>query len=80
MTARVPKPEKYFIGKEPYYEPIGDEIEVLETAYRQKLPGLLKGLVGRYLVKGGETIWIDDQLTQHGACSFYSCMESTRMN
>ena len=43
MTARVPKPEEYFIEKEPYYEPIGDEIEVLETAYRQKLPVLLKG-------------------------------------
>ena len=26
MTARVLKPEEYYIEKEPYYEPIGDEI------------------------------------------------------
>jgi nitric oxide reductase NorQ protein len=96
MSARVLKPEEYFVEKEPYYEPIGDEIEVFEAAYRQKLPVLLKGptgcgktrfmehmawrlkkplitvschddltasdLVGRYLVKGGETTWIDGPL------------------
>ena len=97
MSARVLKPEEYFIEKEPYYEPIGDEVEVFEAAYRQKLPVLLKGptgcgktrfmeymawrlkkplitvschddltasdLVGRYLVKGGETTWVDGPLT-----------------
>ena len=96
MTARVLKPEEYYIENEPYYESIGDEIEVFEAAYRQKLPLLLKGptgcgktrfmehmawrlkkplitvschddltasdLVGRYLVKGGETTWVDGPL------------------
>ncbi len=96
MVARVLKPEEYYIENEPYYESIGDEIEVFEAAYRQKLPILLKGptgcgktrfmehmawrlkkplitvschddltasdLVGRYLVKGGETIWVDGPL------------------
>jgi len=96
MTARVLKPEEYYIENEPYYESIGDEIEVFEAAYRQNLPILLKGptgcgktrfmehmawrlkkplitvschddltasdLVGRYLVKGGETIWVDGPL------------------
>ena len=96
MVARVLKPEEYYIENEPYYESIGDEIEVFEAAYRQKLPVLLKGptgcgktrfmehmawrlkkplitvschddltasdLVGRYLVKGGETIWVDGPL------------------
>ncbi|HLB01511.1 MAG TPA: AAA family ATPase, partial [Nitrospiria bacterium] len=81
----------------PYYIPIGDEAAVFETAYRKKLPLMLKGptgcgktrfirymahrlrrpvvtvachddltasdLVGRYLVKGGETVWIDGPLT-----------------
>jgi len=92
------KTEDYFIEKEPYYEPIGDEIEIFESAYRQKLPVLLKGptgcgktrfiehmswrlkkplitvschddltasdLVGRYLIKGGETVWVDGPLTR----------------
>jgi len=98
MSARVLKPEEHFIEKEPYYEPIGDEIEVFEAAYRQKLPVLLKGptgcgktrfmehmawrlkrplitvschddltasdLVGRYLVTGGETVWVDGPLAR----------------
>ncbi len=82
----------------PYYLPVGDEREVFETAYRKRLPLMLKGptgcgktrfvrymahrlgrsvltvachddltasdLVGRYLVKGGETVWIDGPLTR----------------
>ena len=82
----------------PYYEPIGDEIEVFSSAYTNKLPILLKGptgcgktrfvefmawklkqrlitvachddltssdLIGRYLVKGGQTEWIDGPLTE----------------
>ena len=95
MSAAL-KTQEYFIENEPYYEPVGDEIEVFEAAYGQKLPILLKGptgcgktrfmehmawklkkplitvschddltasdLVGRYLVKGGETVWIDGPL------------------
>ena len=37
MTARVLKPEEYYIENEPYYEPIGKEIEVFDAAYRQTL-------------------------------------------
>jgi nitric oxide reductase NorQ protein len=38
MTARVLKTQEYFIEHEPYYESIGDEVEVFEAAYKQKLP------------------------------------------
>ncbi len=98
MTARVLKPEEYFIEHEPYYEAIGDEIQVFEAAYQNGLPILLKGptgcgktrfmehmawrlkralitvschddltasdLVGRYLVTGGETVWVDGPLAR----------------
>ncbi len=98
MTAQVLKPEEYFITEEPYYEPIGNEIEVFEAAYRNQLPVLLKGptgcgktrfmehmawrlgrplitvschddltasdLVGRFLIRGGETVWVDGPLAR----------------
>ena len=97
MSIRALKTQEYFIKDEPYYEPVGDELEIFEAAYGQCLPVLLKGptgcgktrfmeymawklnkplitvschddltasdLVGRYLVKGGETVWIDGPLT-----------------
>ncbi len=96
MEARILKPEEYFIDEEPYYQPVGDEIEIFEAAYRNQLPVLLKGptgcgktrfmehmawrlkrplitvschddltasdLVGRFLVKSGETVWVDGPL------------------
>lgn len=97
------------LQEEPYYLPLGDEIEAFEAAYQSRLPVLLKGptgcgktrfvehmtwrlycqtesdrhaltqplvtvschedltatdLVGRYLLKGDETIWQDGPLTQ----------------
>jgi nitric oxide reductase NorQ protein len=98
MSAESLRPEEYFIEQEPYYEAVGNEIEIFEAAYNNKLPLLLKGptgcgktrfmehmawrlqkplitvschddltasdLVGRYLVKGGETIWVDGPLAQ----------------
>jgi nitric oxide reductase NorQ protein len=98
MTAQVLKPEEYFITEEPYYEPVGNEIEVFEAAYRNQLPILLKGptgcgktrfmehmawrlrrplitvschddltasdLVGRFLISGGETVWVDGPLAR----------------
>lgn len=98
VSARAVKPEQYFITEEPYYEPIADEIEVFEAAYRNQLPVLLKGptgcgktrfmeymawrlgrplitvschddltasdLVGRFLVTGGETVWVDGPLAR----------------
>lgn len=96
--AKTYKPEEYFVEKEPYYEPVSDEIEVFEAAYENQLPVLLKGptgcgktrfmeymgwrikrplitvschddltasdLVGRYLVSGGETVWVDGPLAR----------------
>ncbi|MCW8911398.1 MAG: CbbQ/NirQ/NorQ/GpvN family protein [Gammaproteobacteria bacterium] len=92
---------------EPYYEPVGEEIEVFMAAYNQQLPILLKGptgcgktrfmehmawrlkkpfitvschddltasdLVGRFLVSGGETQWVDGPLARavrHGAICY----------
>ena len=98
MTAQVIKPEEYFITDEPYYEPVGNEIEVFEAAWANQLPVLLKGptgcgktrfmehmawrlkrplitvschddltasdLVGRFLISGGETVWVDGPLAK----------------
>ncbi len=91
---------------EPYYLPLGDEIEIFRAAYSARLPILLKGptgcgktrfvehmtwqlyretanpldvplvtvschedltatdMVGRYLLKGDETVWADGPLTR----------------
>ena len=98
MEARALKPEEYFIEDEPYYEPVANEIEVFDAAYKNQLPVLLKGptgcgktrfmehmawrlkrplitvschddltasdLVGRFLVSGGETVWVDGPLAR----------------
>jgi len=89
--------EDYYIGAEPYYLPIGNEIPTFEAAYALRLPVMLKGptgcgktrfleymawklsrplvviachedltasdLVGRYLLKGQETMWVDGPLS-----------------
>ena len=102
MNARTLDPAHHLIEKEPYYESVGDEIQLFEAAYRQQIPVLLKGptgcgktrfmehmawrlkrplitvschddltasdLVGRYLVKGGETVWVDGPLTRAVRC------------
>jgi nitric oxide reductase NorQ protein len=105
MEKGIEKPfEEYFISQEPYYLPIGDEEKIFSSAYRARLPVLLKGptgcgktrfiefmtyrlgkemgtslplitvachedltgsdLVGRYLLKGEETIWVDGPLAR----------------
>jgi nitric oxide reductase NorQ protein len=113
--------EEYHLKDEPYYLPVGDEIELFEAAYAQKIPVLFKGptgcgktrfveymswrlgrpltkvkkgskgggapasgngknlplvtiachedltasdLVGRYLLEGENTVWIDGPLTR----------------
>jgi len=96
--------EEFVIAEEPYYIPLGDEVEVFTAAYRARLPVLLKGptgcgktrfvefmtyrlgtelglsiplitvachedltgsdLVGRYLLKGDETLWVDGPLAR----------------
>lgn len=82
----------------PFYLPQGDECEIFNTAFRNQMPLLLKGLtgcgktrfvahmaaklgrplytvschddlsasdlIGRYLLKGGETEWVDGPLTR----------------
>jgi nitric oxide reductase NorQ protein len=102
MNARTLDPAHHLVEKEPYYEPVGDEVQLFEAAYRQQIPVLLKGptgcgktrfmehmawrlgrplitvschddltasdLVGRYLVKGGETVWVDGPLTRAVRC------------
>lgn len=89
--------KQYLITEEPYYLPLDREVELFESAYRNRIPVLLKGptgcgktrfmhymawkldrplitvschddltasdLVGRYLIRGGETVWIDGPLT-----------------
>lgn len=93
-------------GAEPFYLPVGDEVEVFRAAYARRIPVLLKGptgcgktrfveymawllgreggrsadggvvtvschddltsadLVGRYLLSGEGTVWLDGPLTQ----------------
>ena len=96
--------EEFFILEEPYYLRIRDEVDIFTSAYKARLPLLLKGptgcgktrfveymtyqlgkemgtplplitvachedltgsdLVGRYLLKGEETIWVDGPLAR----------------
>ena len=110
--------EEYHLKKEPYYVPVGDEIQLFEAAYSQRIPVIFKGptgvgktrfveymswklgvnltkvkkgkksendqqqdnlplvtiachedltasdLVGRYLLEGDRTVWIDGPLTR----------------
>ena len=97
MSAIAIRTKPVLVTKEPYYEPVRDEIEVFSAAYRNQLPILLKGptgcgktrfieymawrlerpmitvachddltasdLIGRYLVRGGETVWVDGPLS-----------------
>lgn len=38
--------EEYVISDEPYYLPLGDEVEIFNAAYHQRVPVLLKGPTG----------------------------------
>ncbi|GJL81638.1 MAG: ATPase [marine bacterium B5-7] len=98
MKSSEPSIADYVIADEPYYAPQGDEIDIFEAAYANRIPVLLKGptgcgktrfmeymayrlsrplitvschddltasdLVGRYLIIGGETRWIDGPLSR----------------
>jgi nitric oxide reductase NorQ protein len=105
MDRKTGKPfEEFVIADEPYYIPLGDEVEIFTSAYRARLPVLLKGptgcgktrfvefmtyrlgkelggaiplitvachedltgsdLVGRYLLQGDETVWVDGPLAR----------------
>ena len=111
--------EEYHLTEEPYYVPVGDEVDLFEAAYQQRIPLIFKGptgcgktrfveymsyrlgqpltsikqadsrgverpegdniplvtiachedltasdLVGRYLLEGDSTVWIDGPLTR----------------
>jgi nitric oxide reductase NorQ protein len=45
-SANIHAVEEYTLDAEPYYLPIGDEVELFETAYAQRVPVLLKGPTG----------------------------------
>ncbi len=38
--------EEFLVRSEPYYRPVGDEMEMFEAAYQQHIPVLLKGPTG----------------------------------
>lgn len=43
---RIYAAEEYAAIEEPYYVPLGDEVELFEAAFRQKIPVILKGPTG----------------------------------
>mgnify|MGYP001409260012 FL=1 len=45
-NAVVLSAEEFTVSTEPYYRPLGDEIELFEVAYEQRIPVLLKGPTG----------------------------------
>ena len=107
MSTTAIRTAHHLVTREPYYQPVGNEVQVFAAAYRNQLPVLLKGptgcgktrfieymawllkrpmvtvachddltasdLIGRYLVKGGETVWVDGPLTgavRHGSICY----------
>ena len=97
----------FYLEKEPFYQPVGEEVTLFQAAFKAQRPVLLKGptgcgksrfvahmayhlkrplitvachedltasdLVGRYLLKGGETLWSDGPLAlavKHGAICY----------
>ena len=38
--------EEYHFTEEPYYKAVGDEVELFEAAYQQKIPLIFKGPTG----------------------------------
>ena len=108
-ASSLPAGDSHRLANEPWYQPLGDEVEIFEAAYAARLPILLKGptgcgktrfvehmawriyrhadshrrmletplmtvachedltatdLVGRYLLAGDETVWVDGPLTR----------------
>jgi nitric oxide reductase NorQ protein len=43
MSAKI---EQYKVRKEPYYRPVGNEVELYEAAYSARMPVMLKGPTG----------------------------------
>lgn len=116
MTMQAVTREEGGMSPLPFYAPSADECAVFETAYRNRLPLLLKGptgcgktrfvahmaarlglplhtvachddltaadLTGRYLLKGGETVWLDGPLTravrEGGVCYLDEVVEARK--
>ncbi len=107
LAPAIPKRDRGPPDVVPYYRPVGRECELLEAAFRQRLPLLLKGptgcgktrfvshmaarlglplhtvachddlsaadLTGRWLLRGGDTLWADGPLTsavRHGGICY----------
>jgi len=99
--------DQYRLAQEPFYVPVGNEVELFRTAHANRIPVMLKGptgcgktrfvqymayqlkrplvtiachedltasdIVGRYLLRGDETVWTDGPLTlavKHGAICY----------
>src|SRR5690606_24459709 len=46
MAVESQRVEDFRIAKEPYYLPLGNEVELFESAYHARLPVMLKGPTG----------------------------------
>lgn len=46
MTDITVDPQQYRVKKEPYYEPVAEEVELYEAAYGARMPMMLKGPTG----------------------------------
>ena len=46
ITENKVDPKQYIINDEPYYEPVGQEIELYESAYSVRMPMMIKGPTG----------------------------------
>ena len=66
--------EEYTLSDEPFYHPVGDEVELFTVAYQQKIPVLLKGPTGcgktRFLEymawKLGQSLTADNKSVDNG--------------
>ncbi|MFT5682416.1 MAG: nitric oxide reductase NorQ protein [Myxococcota bacterium] len=104
MRKLTPPIEDFLITDDPFYLPVGDEVELFTHAWQARIPVILKGptgcgktrfvshmarklnrplvtvachedltasdLIGRYLIQGDETLWVDGPMTaavRHGA-------------
>ena len=46
MSENTVDPQQYIIKDEPYYEPVGNEVQLYEAAYNARMPMMLKGPTG----------------------------------
>ena len=59
--------DPYRIAAEPYYQPLGNEIETFQAAYAERLPVMLKGPTGCGKTRFVEHMaWRARQAADHG--------------